>query len=76
MPLFGNKAKAAALFVAVLVALYGTTEASPPKRKTVVRFGKSGGKFVKPQPGRSSYATVGQYAYRTHDPEYESTDSS
>lgn len=71
MALLGNKAKAAALFVAVLIALYGTTEVAPI-RKGEVRFGKSGGKFGKPTPGRSSYATGDQYAYRVNDPEYES----
>jgi hypothetical protein len=32
MVLFGNKAKAAALFVAVLIALYGTTEVYPIRK--------------------------------------------
>ena len=54
MQLFGKKAKAAALFVAILVALYGTTEASPPKRKRV-RF-KGGGHVDDPGDQSAAFA--------------------
>ena len=72
MVLFGNKAKAAALFVAVLIALYGTTEVMPIRKGKQVRFGGGG----TTQYGRSSWATKDQYSYRAKDPEYDSDEES
>lgn len=54
MAIFGNKARAAALCVAILIVLYGTTEVAPIGGKSV-RF--SGGTSYGQSYGGTSYVT-------------------
>ena len=57
MAIFGNKARAAALCVAILIVLYGTTEVAPIRAGGVTVFSSGGkrvrwGKVTDPREGR------------------------